>query len=201
MCLIIFFLIHIIRKFAKNTNMNWVFITFIIVVFILSIGVLIDANIVYDITKNDGYLIIKLFKIPIIKTQLNIQGNTIKFNKTKKKPFQFIINLENLKFVQRLKNNIIKRIYINHIDIDCVVSFNNSCVASMFSAGFLTMLEVIKYKLICFQHDAKIVNNVVTGFQENRLIIIGNISVVINIMDMIMATCKTIFQKDTKYVK
>ncbi|MBQ4557962.1 MAG: hypothetical protein IJA61_01115 [Clostridia bacterium] len=181
--------------------MNWVFITFIIVVFILSIGVLIDANIVYDMTKNDGYLIIKLFKIPIIKTQLNIQGNTIKFNKTKKKPFQFIINLENLKFVQRLKNNIIKRIYINHIDIDCIVSFNNSCIASMLSAGFLTMLEVIKYKLICYQHDAKILNNVVTGFQENRLIIIGNISVVINIMDMIMATCKTIFQKDTKYVK
>lgn len=182
--------------------MEWYIIVFVVIVFVITLGVIIDINLKYDVTKNNGELIVKFFKIPLIIVDLKVSGNAINFKKkSKQKPFQFIINLQNLKFIERLKENIVKRIYINKIETNSIISIENPALASLFSSGFNMLLEALKYKLVKFQNDAFINNNVITGFEENRLIFIANISLVISVMDLILALIKTVFEKGEKYGK
>ena len=90
--------------------MNWVLIIVGVIIYLGIIGLFVDVQLNFNVSKNSGLIIIKVFKITIIRFNLKIEGNSINFTKQKKKKTKnLIVNTTNLKFIEELKRNLVKR--------------------------------------------------------------------------------------------
>ena len=180
----------------------WIFVIGLIV-YLLIIGLLVDVDLYYNIADNNGRLIVKVFKIPVVYLNLKVEGNAISFvgKNKKKKEKKLIVNLANIEFVKRLKNNIAHRIYVNNLEVDCMLSLTNPAVACVASGAIKNALDTIKYLLTKTHVEAVVDNNVVTGFDKNNLVIFLTANVSFSILDFVWAVAKTVFEKRKNYGK
>ncbi len=182
--------------------MNWLIIIIASLIFIFVIGLIIDISIEYDLKKNYGMIIIKLFAIPIIFFELKIARNGIDFRgRKKKKSWRLKIDSKTVSFINNLKNNIINYLYIDYINSNITVNCTRPDVAVLFNSAIATLLSIIFYKIRRNQSDVIIYQNQYTGFDTNNLTICLNARVVISLLDVIWAVIKTIFERKYKYGK
>ena len=178
--------------------MNWFLIVVGVLIYLGVIGFLFDINLMYDVTRNDGKILIRLFKIiPIANVTLKIEGNVLNFSKAKKKAksLKFEINASNIRFVETLKNNLIHRIYISRLDVDGIVILDNPAISCLVSSALLTVLNLVKFRLCRWQRDLEVENNIVTGFGCSRLVLFLDATIVISIIDLAWAIVKTLFER------
>ena len=178
--------------------MEWWIFVIAFILYLVIVGLIIDINVFFDVSKNYGKLKIKLFKIiPILFVQLKIEGNAINFigNNKKRKSKQFVINLANINYIKRLKKNIAHRIYINKLNVDIMLSLKNPKYVCLLSSVIKNLLDYFKFKIILTQEESDIKNNIVIGYDENNLLIFGDISVSFSALDFTWALMKTTFEK------
>ncbi|MBE5735646.1 MAG: hypothetical protein E7361_04305 [Clostridiales bacterium] len=178
--------------------MDWFLIITATIIYLGVIGFLFDIRLMYDVTKNNGVLSVKLFKaIPIVNLELKIEGNVLNFSKAKKKAksLKVKLNSQNIKFLDVLKNNLIHRIYISRISVDSIVILDNPKIASIFSGTLYLLLNYLRYFLCRWQRDLDMTNNVVTGFSGNRFVLFFEGTVVVSIIDLMWAIIKSVFER------
>ncbi len=183
--------------------MNWFIITLAVVSFIFIIGIVIDVNVQFDVTSNNGNLTIKVFKLPIINVQLKIEGNALNFTKKKKKkePFKFAFTKKNLEFVDILKKNISHRIYLDYMDVTTFVILDNPAHASLASAILIVLSNAIKFRIKEVQPQADITTNCLTGYNNKEVVLLLDLRLVISFMDFVWALIFSIFEKRVVYGK
>ncbi len=184
--------------------MNWVWISIAIIVYLGIIGLLIDIKADFNVSHNHGNILIKIFKIPVAKLTLRVEGNAINFTKQKKKKQKsrsLIVNTTNLQLIDEFKKNLIRRLYINNLEIDCFVVLENPAISAVISGIISNLLNILKCKVLNFQDDAKVRTNTVTGFDNNDLAIVIDLSIAISITDLIWAIIVTIFKRKRMYGK
>ena len=176
--------------------MDTLLIIIAIVLFVSVLGLLIDIRAIYDIGANEGNLIVKLFKIPVFNLKLRVEGNILNFsNKRKKKPLQFAINKKNLQTVKLLKKNIVNKIYISDLAVDCVIVLDNPAMACIISSSVISSLNFLKLKIINTWPSANVTTNVLTGFEGTRVVAMLDLCITLSIIDLIWAIAKTIFDR------
>jgi len=182
--------------------MNWVLIIVGVIIYLGIIGLFVDVQLNFNVSKNSGLIIIKVFKITIIRFNLKIEGNSINFTKQKKKKTKnLIVNTTNLQFIEELKRNLVKSIYLNNLEIDCFILLTRPDLAALSVGVVNIILNIIRIKVLDFQNDVNISLNTVSGFENNELAVLIDLSLVISLIDLIWAILVTIFRRRRLYGK
>lgn len=121
----------------------------------------------YDLNINDGYLIIKIWRIPLKKVNVKREGvNIILIEKHKDKDLEIKLNKEQVYFLKVFLNEIKNKIKIRKIEVTSETGSENPFHSSLISGAYSSFILAIFARLKTAQPTASFQLNNKTNFFE-----------------------------------
>lgn len=171
----------------------------ILIVF-LSLLLIINISFYWDINTMKIQVIIRLYKLKIIKIDISPILLVYKINNGKYKRLNLILKQEEKYLISQIKNNILNKLYYDTVYADIIINLIDPARTSIFIGIINNIFEVSKYILYSKNEDMEIRLNCRTNFQQINNKISFNIKVCFTIFDMVYAIILS-FYKRGKYVK
>ena len=165
----------------------WVTVIFFILTFRLSIKISIN----YNLLKNKGTIIFKLYFIPIAAFNFDIQPGYFNFTKKNKTlKIKFDLSDKNIRYINDLKKYLLKNIYVTKFFL--LISFqNNNAFWVTLINKLLNYFVYIFYYLNCHNNsDTKVEYINDFGFLNNKIAINLKLNLFVSILDLILGFLK-----------
>jgi hypothetical protein len=160
----------------------------------------------YDLNLNDGYFIVKVWKIPFKKVNVKRKGiNIILIEKRKDKNLEIELNKEQLTFLKVFFNEVKNKIKIRKIEVTSETGTENPFHSSLFSGTYSSFILAVFARLKKAQPTASFQLENKTNFFEFIFTFKTFLRFSISIFDILysfmLAIVKTRKQKISKSLK
>ena len=169
-----------------------VFFIFIFIILLLSIPFYFKICVDFSINNRTGMIIIKLFNIKIIDYTLIYKNRKILlYNKKNIQKLDFDIDKEHLTFVNQLKTEIFKRIFLSKFLVTLKVGIKDNPFLLALITGLIQMFLNILFGAISFQKPtSKLGYDLNTYYNLNVGILNIEICLAISILNFLLAIIK-----------
>jgi hypothetical protein len=177
--------------------MELAFIIITIFVIIATININLSFSVQYDILKNIGNISIRLFGIPIFKSEVSLIAGYFNLIRKNKKVLQIKVDIndKNLIFLNDVSSYFTKKLIVTCLDSDFSVSGYDPATVSIF-AGYITVIEgVIRSYIACKSPDTTISNNISVKFKESGFQFKIKANVIITLFDFVWAIIRATIKR------
>ena len=171
----------------------------VLIVF-LSLLLIIDISFCWDINKMKIQVVIKIYKLRIIKIDILPILLIFKINNGKYKKLNLILKRDEKYLISQIKNNILNKLYYDTVSADFIIQLLDPSRTAIAVGVINNFLEISKYILLSNNEDIDVSLNCRTNFQQLNNKVSFNIKVYFTIFDMVYAIILS-FYKRGKYVK
>lgn len=171
----------------------------VLIVF-LSLMLIIDISFCWDINTMKIQVVIKIYKLRIIKIDILPILLIFKINNGKYKKLNLILKRDEKYLISQIKNNILNKLYYDTVSADFIIQLLDPSRTAISVGVINNFLEISKYILLSNNKDMDVSLNCRTNFQQLNNKVTFNIKVYFTIFDMVYAIILS-FYKRGKYVK
>lgn len=175
-----------------------IFLSFILIV--LSLMLMFDIGFNFDSSTMKANIIIKMYKIKIIKIEINLLAFQYRINKGKYKHLKILLQKEEKYFISQIKNNILNKLYYDLVSLDLNINILNPALTANVVGACNAICEIYHFVLKESNQDMEIFYNCSSDFSGllNKCTI--NVRVYFTVFDMVYAVVLSLYRRG-KYVK
>jgi len=177
--------------------MELIFIIITIFVVIVTININLSFCIQYDILKNIGKVSIKLFGIPIFKSDVSLIAGYFNLIRKNKKVLQIKVDIndQNLIFLNDVGSYFTKKLIVTYFGSEFYISGYDPAVVSVFSGYIMAIEGIIRAYISCKSPDTIIANNIKTKFNNNGFKFKIKANVLIALFDFVWAIIRATIKR------
>ena len=161
---------------------------------------IINISFFADLNSMKVEIIIKIYKLKLIKITVDLLLNRFKVNNGKYRRLKFILKQEEKYLISQIKQNVLNKLYYDSVFADIIINLLNPAITANTVGIINQIFEFMKYYLFIKNNDMNICLNCRTDFKKCINKIKLEITVLFTIFDMIYAIILS-FYKRGKYVK
>ena len=166
----------------------------------LSMMLIIDLSTKLDFNTGKLEIVIRLYKIKILKIKVNLLTQTYTINRGKKRKLKLILKKEEKYFLTQIKSNILNKLYYDSVSLKVILNL----ISPSLTADIIGLLYIIfnfsNYWLLSKNEDMDINYSCSPDFDRLNNKIEFNLRVYFTIFDMVYAIILSFYRRG-KYVK
>jgi len=170
-------------------------------IFILILSMMLKISIVGFLNVEDLTLdiVIKIYKIKIIKISINFNLLSYNVNNGKSKKLKLYLQKKEKYFLLQIKNNILNKLYYDRFYIDATINIIDPAITANLIGNLIVILESLR-QVFHMNSEFQVDYNINSNFNslENNIMI--DLCVYFTIFDMLYAIILSFYRKG-KYVK
>lgn len=180
------------KPYTYNTIMYVVFFIFLILLLILTVPFYFKIQLEFNFIINEGYIKIYLFKIMILHYNVKYMDKKFVLNNYKSsKEINVSLDKENIYFVNQLRKEIFKRIYLSKISILLQIGLKSNPAVSAIFSGLLHSIINILYSNISFQKPtSELKYDINTYYTKNMGIVKSEVACGSSILNILLSYIK-----------
>ena len=175
-----------------------IFFSFILIV--LSLMLMIDIGFNFDSSTMKANIIIKLYKIKIIKIDINLLTIQYRINNGKYKHLKILLQKEEKYFISQIKNNILNKLYYDSVSLETVLNlFDPKLTADVIGVLYI-LYNISNFWLLSKNEDIELCYSCRADFNKINNKIKFDLRVYFTVFDMLYAVILSFYRRG-KYVK
>ena len=169
------------------------YVVIVLSIIVLCGNMLLNISIFYNANKNLGDIVIKIWRIPILKANIEIKQNIVIINKKNKKiKINLKLSKRQLRILKELRKNISTKILINTIDFDLLLCMEDPFFCSILSNVIDIFANILFSRMLIRNSDSIVSKRVNTGFRHDMITIKFDSSMYISVIDILWAVVATL---------
>lgn len=180
--------------------MNSTIIFLSIILILLSVMLFIDIRISLDFSCLKMTIEVYVYRIKVVKIEVDILKMTYSINKSKNKRINLIINRQDKILISQIKNTILDKLYYDSIEFYSEIGLGN-CDKTAVVIGIINSLcYMLGMRLSIQNEEIKWVYKNIPNYFDSKLNVVLNTKVYFTIFDMVFGVVLSFYRRG-KYAK
>ena len=165
----------------------------------MSLMLIIDISFCADFSNMNIIINIKLYKIKILKIEVNLLNFSYRINKGKIKRLKLLLNKQEKYLISQIKSNILNKLYYDKVYISSQINLARADITSIVIGILYDISNKLNCILLSYNEDIEFYYQYYSDFNNIKNIINFDVKVYFTIFDMVYAIVLS-FYKRGKYV-